>query len=146
MDKIQLLALKSIIKDNVDLIIELIENSTNPEVAVLVTLGLYEKPDLTMGDNISSKDEYENIQFVSYNKYEDTVNFSGNRVTKKYAWTNNKTGETVSTKESSYYACDQVNMTKEEFERLHTRTIVERTVSTKSSIINVTRNTWINNK
>src|SRR5574344_1053816 len=142
MDKIQLLALKSIIKDNIDLVIELIENSRNPEVALLVALGLYEEPCLIMGNNISSKDEYENIQFVSYDKYEDIVSFSGNRVTKKYAWKNNETGVTVSTKESSYYACDQLNMCKTEFEALHTRTIVERIVSTEPVIVNVTRTSW----
>lgn len=146
MDKIQVLALKSIIKDDIDLVIELIENSKKPEVALLVALGLYEKPDLIMGNYISSKDEYENIQFVSYNKYEDIVSFSCNSITKKYAWKNNETGVIVSTKESSYYACDQVNMCRTEFETLHTRTIVERIVSTEPAIVNVPRTSWIDNK
>lgn len=143
MDKIAVIALKSMYSEDVlDLLAELIVNSRNPTVALESALDIYELPDLTIGNELLNSTTRANIQFISFNKYEESVTFGYNKVDNEYAWTNNETGIVVSTKESSYYAKDIVGMTTSEFEEKHTRSITKTTVSDKITITNIALTTW----
>lgn len=143
MDKIALLALGSIYSvDMMPLITDLIVNSRNPRVALEVALNIYELPDLTMGKALSESTTKTNIQFISFNRYEESVTFSYNKVDNEYAWTDNVTGIVVSTKESSYFAKDVLGISQSDFEKNHTRSITKTVISDIVSTTDISLTAW----
>ena len=123
MNKIIIEALKSA-KPTVEQLLEVIYATGNVEVATEILLGVYELPSIE-GLCKRESDTEVNVKFISYNKFDNTVTYSYNRVECINRWIPNDKGVELVNAIGSYVwpddAAAYLKMTEEEFKATHTK-------------------------
>lgn len=122
MNKIIIAALASA-KPTVEQLLEIINATGNVEVATEVILGVYEQPAIEPECKRVSESEV-SIEFISFDKFTNTVTFSYNRVNTMKRFIPNNKPVSVENAIGSYTwsedAAEALNMSLEEFDKTHT--------------------------
>ena len=123
MNKIIIAALASA-KPTVEQLLEIINATSNPEVATEILLGVYETPNIEKVCKRESENEI-NVEFISFDKFNLTVTYSYNRVNTMYRWIPNDKNVALINAIGSYTWSDDaakaLNMSEDEFKATHTR-------------------------
>lgn len=77
--------------EQIEGVLEIVNATPNPEVAVAVLLGIYVKPELpkTPGNLSRFSEDKRDITFVSYDKYDDQIGYTYKTMKMKKGWIEN---------------------------------------------------------
>lgn len=77
--------------EQIEGVLEIVNATPNPEVAVAVLLGIYVKPELpkTPGNLSRFSEDKRDITFVSYDKYDDHIGYTYKTMKMKKGWIEN---------------------------------------------------------
>lgn len=123
MNKIITAALASA-KPTVEQLLEVINATSNPEVATEIFLGVYETPKIEEVCKRESENEV-NVEFVSFDKFNLTVTYSYNRVNTMQRWLPNDKPFSLENAIGSYTwpedAAKSLGMSEENFKATHSK-------------------------
>lgn len=139
-----------------DLLMEVINATPNATIACEILCGLYEGPVIPeLPANVKNfNNTLANIKFVSYDKFNDQVNYSYNSVQSASAWVINgmEVPSYSEMKEAEdkqpYYASDfakKLGITEQEFKTTYTKHTVLGEVSKNLSTSNCSLSNWLKN-
>jgi len=124
-------------KEDIENVLKVISNSDNVEIATEILLGIYKEPVFKQFAKLN-EDARTNIEFLSYNPFKNRVNYTYNQIITEKRWF--KKTEKVFIQENavsrSHWSDDaakELDMTEEEFTKLHSKEIIDANVSAMKS-------------